>query len=302
MTPIFARCFPPSARVVLVHGGAGFVPEAARKTHAAGCLRAARAGATVLMGGGSALDAACEAVRVLEDDPSFNAGTGACLDETGRLALDAAVMDGATLRVGAITCLPAFKNPVQIARRLLDVGGPLLLAGEGARIFASNQGFFPEDEATMITELARLRLEEARTTGESVGFAGGTVGAVARDEAGHVAAATSTGGKTNKKLGRVGDSPLVGAGTYADDAEGAASGTGDGEAFIRLLLARYATAALIGSDGKRAAESAIERLGARLDARGGLILVSKDGHASFARNTVTMGYAVVGDGLEESGT
>lgn len=300
MRPTFARTFAPSRHVLIVHGGAGFVPESSRIAHAAGCLRAARAGAEVLAKGGSALDAVCVAVTLLEDNPSFNAGTGACLDETGHLALDAAVMDGPTLRAGAVTCLPAFANPVQIARKLLDVGGPVLLSGEGARAFAERHGFVRANEAAMITEVARARLEDARMKGESAGFAGGTVGAVARDLEGHVAAATSTGGKTNKAFGRVGDSPILGAGTYADDETGAASATGDGEAFMRLVLAQYATSRLPGSD--EAARATIDHLAQRLGAQGGIILVSQDGCASFARNTVTMGYAVVGEGIEESGT
>ncbi len=300
MRSIVSRVFPVQRHVVLVHGGAGLVPEASREAHARGCLAAARAGNLVLTRGGSALDAACEAVRVLEDDPSFNAGHGACLDETGHLALDAAVMDGASLAAGAVACLPAFANPVQIARKLLDVGGPVLLAGEGAELFAKTHGFVRADEAAMITTVARERLAEAKATGESAGFAGGTVGAVARDTSGHVAAATSTGGKTNKAKGRIGDSPLVGAGTYADDDEGAASGTGDGEAFIRLMLARHATLGLARGEDE-AAKLTIAHLGDRLRALGGVILVSKEGRASFARNTVTMGYAVVGDSLEESG-
>jgi len=299
MKNVVARAFEPSANVVLVHGGAGHVPEASRAAHARGCLAAARAGHDVLAEGGSALDAVCAAVRVLEDDPSFNAGHGACLDETGHLALDAAVMCGATLAAGAVACLPPYTNPVQIARRLLDEGGPVLLAGAGADAFARARGFAPEAEERLVTALARERLAEAKRTGESVGFAGGTVGAVARDRSGHVAAATSTGGKTNKAWGRIGDSPLLGAGTYADDAEGAASGTGDGEAFIRLVLARHATFAA--ARDPEAARKAIEHLGHRLGARGGIILVSPEGRASFARNTPTMGYAVVGDGVEEAG-
>lgn len=300
MKSIVSRVFAPQRHVVLVHGGAGLVPEASREAHARGCLAAARAGNLVLARGGTALDAACEAVRVLEDDPSFNAGHGACLDETGHLALDAAVMDGATLAVGAVACLPPFANPVHIARKVLEQAGPVLLAGEGAARFAKEHGFAPADEATMITAVARARLAEAKATGESAGFAGGTVGAVARDAEGHVAAATSTGGKTNKAYGRIGDSPLVGAGTYADDAEGAASGTGDGEAFIRLMLARHATLGLARGDDE-AARHTIEHLGTRLRALGGVILVDREGRASFARNTTTMGYAVCGDALEESG-
>ncbi len=293
--------YAPAERVLVVHGGAGSVPLASRAAHAAGCLRAARAGYAVLAAGGSALDAVCAAVVVLEDDPMFNAGTGACLDETGALALDAAVMEGEGLRAGAVTCLPAYANPVRIARRLLDDDGPVLLAGEGAQRYAAEAGFTAAPSGAMITAAARENLAHAKAHGASLGWAGGTVGAVARDARGHVAAATSTGGKSNKRLGRVGDSPLLGAGTYADDLGGAASATGDGEAFMRLVLAKDAVdAAGRGSDG--AAAEAIERLGARLGARGGIILVSAAGRASFARNTDTMGFAVVGDGIEDSGT
>lgn len=300
MKDVFSRAYPRARYVILVHGGAGLVPEAARARHASGCLAAARAGARILEGGGSALDAVCAAVTVLEDDPSFNAGHGACLDETGHLSLDAAVMDGETLRVGALACLPPYANPVQIARKLMEAHGPVLLAGEGAAKFAKENGFSPMEESRMVTAVARERLAEAKARGVASGFAGGTVGAVACSLEGHVAAATSTGGKTNKALGRIGDSPLVGAGTYADDGEGAASGTGDGEAFIRLLLARRATMALK-DEPDTAARRAIEALGGRTGALGGVILVSPRGEASFARNTPTMGYAVVGDGLEDSG-
>lgn len=292
--------FPASDHVVLVHGGAGAVPEASRASHAAACLRAARAGAEVLRAGGRALDAVCAAVRVLEDDPLFNAGTGACLDESGALSLDAAVMDGERLDAGAVACLPAFTNPVLIARRVLEAGGPVLLSGDGARAYAVAEGFAPAGEG-MITPAARANLADAKARGAALGWAGGTVGAVARDARGHVAAATSTGGKTNKRVGRVGDTPILGAGTYADDALGAASGTGDGEAFMRLLLSKSAVDALAAGHAD-AARQVIARLGERLGALGGILLVSPRGEASFARNTETMSYAVVGPAFEECGT
>lgn len=297
---IVSRVYPAAQRVVVVHGGAGLVPATAHPAHVGGCRAAAARGYAALVAGASAVDAACEAVHALEDDPSFNAGHGACLDETGRLALDAALMCGHTLAAGAVACLPAFSNPIRIARAILDEGGPVLLAGDGAADFALRRGFSRADEDAMITALARERLALAKATGEAAGFAGGTVGAVVRDARGHVAAATSTGGKTNKARGRIGDSPLVGAGTYASDEEGAASGTGDGEAFVRLQLARHATLGLRAGRAE-AARDAIELLGARLDARGGIVLVAPDGRASFARNTPTMGFAVVGDGLDDAG-
>ncbi|MBK6459638.1 MAG: isoaspartyl peptidase/L-asparaginase [Myxococcales bacterium] len=298
--PIRFERFPASEHVVLVHGGAGAVPEASRAAHAAGCLRAAHAGAEVLRAGGRALDAVCAAVIVLEDDPLFNAGTGACLDESGALSLDAAVMDGQRLDAGAVACLPAFANPVRIALRVLEAGGPILLSGEGARVYAVAQGFAPAGDA-MVTSAARANLADAKTRGATLGWAGGTVGAVARDARGHVAAATSTGGKTNKKIGRVGDTPILGAGTYADDALGAASATGDGEAFMRLLLSKSAVDALAAGRAD-AAREVIAHLGARLGALGGILLVSPRGEASFARNTETMSYGVVGPGFEVCGT
>lgn len=295
--------YPASRTVVLVHGGAGEVPEASRAAHAAGCLAAARVAHALLLAGGSALDAVCAAVRVLEDDPRFNAGTGASLDASGALSLDAAVMDGRTLRAGAVACLPPFRHPIDVARRLVDEsesGGPVLLASGGARAFAEASGFVAAPPESMITELAKQKLAEAKRSGISAGFAGGTVGAVARAADGSLAAATSTGGKSNKPVGRIGDSPLPGAGTYADDTLGACSGTGDGEAFMRLVLAHRAVTLL--ERDPRAAERAIGELGSRLGALGGLLLVSPRGEASFARNTVTMGFAVVGEGLEDSGT
>lgn len=296
--------YPASRTVVLVHGGAGEVPEASRPAHAAGCLAAARAAHALLVAGASALDAVCAAVRVLEDDPRFNAATGASLDASGALSLDAAVMDGRTLQAGAVACLPPFRHPVDVARRLLDdsaSGGPVLLSAAGAKAFAEASGFVAAPGGSMITELAKQKLAEAKRSGVSAGFAGGTVGAVARAADGSLAAATSTGGKSNKPVGRIGDSPLLGAGTYADDRLGACSGTGDGEAFMRLVLAHRAVT-LLGQGDPRAAEAAIGELGARLGALGGLLLVSPRGETSFARNTVTMGFAVVGEGIEDSGT
>lgn len=276
---------------ILVHGGAGDVAEASRERHAEGTRRAAAAGFAVLEAGGSSLDAVQAAVTVLEDDPVFNAGTGACLDATAHIALDAAVMRGSDLAAGAVCALSSFKNPVAIARAALDVGGPILYAGQGADAFAIASGFARYDEALMITQAAKERLVAVRA-GESDGWAGGTVGAVARDAAGHVAAATSTGGKVGKRVGRVGDSPILGAGTYADDECGAISNTGDGEAFMRLCLAKTV---LDWMRGGAAAEDAARR-GLELAARrarglGGTIVVTPAGHVAWARTTATMSWA-----------
>ncbi len=202
---------------VLVHGGAGHVPAERRPRHIEGCARASRAGAEILARGGSALDAVEIAVRVLEDDPSFNAGTGACLNAEGRVEHDASIMSGIDLRAGAVCALSGFANPIAIARAVLDDGRHVLYAAEGARAFAAAHRFVEVDPAALVTEAARAAWEAAKRSGAAAGWAGGTVGAVARDASGHVAAATSTGGTMNKRPGRVGDSPLIGAGCFADD-------------------------------------------------------------------------------------
>ncbi|MBK8996079.1 MAG: isoaspartyl peptidase/L-asparaginase [Myxococcales bacterium] len=284
---------------LLVHGGAGDVPEARVERHVEGCRLAAAAGRAVLAAGGSALDAAEAAVLVLEDDPVFNAGTGACLTSDGTLELDACVMEGTELRAGAVCALPPFKNPIAIARAVLSEGGHVLYAAEGARAYALRAGFAPAAPESMITELARAKLAEAVASGKVSGWAGGTVGAVARDVHGHVAAATSTGGMVGKRPGRVGDSPLVGAGTYADDLGGAASATGHGEGIIRVALCGAAVAAL--GEGREPEGVAVARIAAmheRVGATGGLILVTRDGKLGWARSTRTMSWAAAWDGSE----
>ena len=284
----------PSAWALLVHGGAGDVPQAAAFAHVAGCERAAAAGAKILAAGGSALDAVQRAVEVLESDPLFNAGTGACLDADGRLALDASIMDGAGLRAGAVCALPAFEHPIAIARRVMEDTPHVLLAGEGATRFAIAQGFARADENAMITAASRQRWELTRGRDGVEGWAGGTVGAVARDAAGHVAAATSTGGMVNKRVGRIGDSPLIGAGTYADDEAGACSTTGHGEAMIRILAAKTAVDGMRDGRPEASARAALAHMHARTAQTGGVILVGKDGSLGLARTTRTMSWAAVG--------
>jgi beta-aspartyl-peptidase (threonine type) len=279
--------------VVLVHGGAGDVPEASRAAHAEGCRVAAARGLARLLETGSALEAAMRAVEVLEDDPRYNAGTGACLDERGELALDAAIMEGTSLRAGAVCAMPAFVHPIQVARAVLDDGRHVLYAGEGAARFAEERGFARAEPASMITAAARERLENVLAGRAERGWAGGTVGAVACDARGRVAAATSTGGMVAKRAGRVGDSPILGAGTYADDETGAASATGEGEAVLRLVLTRHVCELLRGgASPEEAARAGIERLGARLGASGGLIVVDAQGRVGHARNTQTMSWGL----------
>lgn len=285
--------------VVLVHGGAGDVPEGSRAAHAEGCRLAAIAGLAALRETGSALEAVVRAVRVLEDDPRFNAGTGACLDEDGALSFDASIMEGTTLRAGAVCAMPAFRNPILIAQAILADGRHVLYASDGAARFAREHGFVPAEPASMITEAARERLAKVLAGRADRGWAGGTVGAVACDARGRVAAATSTGGMVAKRAGRVGDSPILGAGTWADDESGAASATGEGEAILRLGLTRHACDLLrAGLTAQEAVDAAIAQLGQRLGASGGLILVDARGRVGHARNTATMSWGLARDGEE----
>lgn len=286
---------------ILVHGGAGNVPEASREAHARGCRAAAEAGAEILARGGSAMDAAERAVQVLEDDPRFNAGTGACLTEDETIELDASIIDGETLRAGAVCALPPFKNPILVARAVLEEGRHVLYAAEGAARFAKAHGFVPSTLEAMTTEAARKHLEAARARQAAEGFAGGTVGAVARDARGHVAAATSTGGTTNKRAGRIGDSPILGAGNYADDGAGACSVTGQGEFVMRTCLAKTAIDWMReGAPPKYAAMTAIQYLATRTGGRGGLILMGPRRDLGWARSTDTMSWAAMADGWTEA--
>ena len=263
---------------IVVHGGAGQLAESEAEAHFAGCRAAARIGADVLRAGGSALDAVVAAVAALEDDPLFNAGTGAAPNRAGEVELDAALMDGEALRYGGVAALPPFANPIRIARAVLDDGEHILLAGEGAAAFARERGFAPSSSQALVRRRARAST--------------GTVGAVALDAAGHLAAATSTGGTANKRVGRVGDSPLPGCGTYADDRRAAVSCTGPGEPIARVLLAR-ATAERVaaGADPDSAARAALAELAERTGARAGLIVLDRAGRFAALHTTPAMSWA-----------
>jgi beta-aspartyl-peptidase (threonine type) len=300
--PIVSRGGDPQGACVLVHGGAGDVPEERRVLHAEGCRRAARAAAEVLRDGGRAIDAVERAVRVLEDDPLFNAGTGACLDEDGHVELDASIMEGSRLRAGAVCALAGFAAPVAIARAALEDGRHVLYAAHGARRFALARGFVEVPEEALVTPAARAALEAVRAGTRATGWAGGTVGAVARDASGGTAAATSTGGMIAKRAGRVGDSPLIGAGTYADDTEGAVSTTGHGEGMIRLGAARLAALAMgRGSSAEDAVRATIEALRSRVGASGGAIGIDRGGRWGWSRSTATMSWAKVDASGEDGG-
>ncbi len=272
--------------VILIHGGAGrAVPELA-EVRKAGIREAALSGWRVLSAGGSAVEAVEQAVRVLEDDPSFNAGRGACLNRHGDIELDASIMDGRDLAAGAIGAVKQIANPVTLARAVMKAGRHIMLVGEGARRFAAEVGINECAPDALVTGRQRGRWATRR---EAQGEGCGTVGAVARDRAGHLAAATSTGGLPFKAPGRVGDSALIGCGTYADDQLGAASCTGDGEAIIRLVLARTALEFLrTGEEPMGAARRAVELLTTRTGADAGIILLDPRGRIGFANNTAQM--------------
>jgi L-asparaginase / beta-aspartyl-peptidase len=288
---------------IVVHGGAGDLtsddpassggPGAPRLE---GVRRACAAGWSILAAGGSALDAVEAAVRTLEDDPAFNAGTGATLTAAGDVELDASIMDGASLRCGAVAVVRDVKNPISLARAVMERSHHVLLAGPGASAFAREIGVPSHDNALLVTRAQRARWEAARKGAQA--SKSGTVGAVARDALGHLAAATSTGGMSMKRPGRVGDTPIIGCGTYADDALAAVSCTGHGERIIQLTLARHA-ADLVGrgASAMEAAREATALLGRRVQGTGGLIVVGPAGEVGFAHNTPVMSRAwTAGDG------
>lgn len=271
----------PPSYALIVHGGAGRFADDERTPARAGCERAASVGAEILSKGGSALDAVTAAVQILEDDPLFNAGTGAVLNREGDVELDASIMSGHDLRAGAVAAVREIANPIALARRLLETGPPVLLVGAGAHAFARAQGFTFVPARTLVTprQAARWRAQH------------GTVGAVARDGNGHIAAATSTGGLWAKLPGRVGDSALICAGTYADGYAGI-SCTGNGEAIIRAGLARMTALWLAaGSDAATAARRAVAWMDENLRADVGLIVVDAHGRLGYARNTDAMAIA-----------
>jgi len=286
------------APVLLVHGGAGDTPLDRRPAQAEGCRGAAELGARVLAAGGTALDAVVAAVAALEEDPLFNAGRGASLNETGAVELDACVMEGAQRRAGAVAALAPVESAVRVARAVLEDGRHVLLAGEGAARFAEGRGFRLLAPDALITDQARARLEGFRrgeVTGNWAGGAGDTVGAVALDGRGGVASATSTGGTVGKRAGRVGDSPIPGAGAWAEDGVGACSTTGAGEAILRSALALRAVDLLrAGVPAPEAAWAAVAAFGrAPVRGAGGLILVDARGRVGMAWNTATMSHALV---------
>lgn len=268
---------------ILVHGGAGPRVAEIEAAAEAGCAAAAAAGWAVLAGGGGALDAVVAAVMAMEDDASFNAGVGSCLTADGRVEMDASLMDGARHAGAGVGIVTAVRNPIRLAHALLLDGRHVLVAGAGAEAFARTCGLPTAPPESFITARQRRRWK-ARLQSE-----GGTVGAVAVDRDGHVAAATSTGGLLGKLPGRIGDSAILGAGTYADDRAGAASATGHGEAIIIAGLARAAVDALrSGRHPARVADAAVTELTEHSGAAVGLILVDRSGRHGAAHSAERM--------------
>jgi beta-aspartyl-peptidase (threonine type) len=280
---------------LVIHGGSGsmrretldpLVEQQARS----GLEQALEVGASLLAGGGGALDAVETAVRSLEDHPSFNAGRGSVLTHDGHVELDAAIMDGKGRRAGAVAGLRTTRSPIGLARLLLEHGPHVFLSGRGADQFAREAGLEQVENAWFELPERRRQLREFVEQGgfdDDIKY--GTVGAVAVDSAGHVAVATSTGGLTAKRWGRVGDSPLIGSGTYADDRAAAVSATGSGEYFIRAVAAhQVASRVALSREPLQQAVDAVLADIAALGGKGGLIAVSPQGEAAWGFTTPGM--------------
>lgn len=283
---------------LVIHGGAGVIerdrisPEEDAAIRAA-LNRALDAGVAILSDGGAALDAVEAAVRVLEDDPHFNAGRGSVYTYEGRIEMDASIMDGRDRNAGAVTGVVATRNPIGLARAVMEKSPHVFLSREGADRFSLEQGLEQAPATWFETAERRRQLDELRARPDSEQFdvhlKYGTVGAVALDRHGHVAAGTSTGGLTGKRWGRIGDSPIIGAGCFADDRGCAVSGTGAGEYFIRVGVGHAISDAVrIGHDDAQAAADAAMADVAALGGSGGVIVVTPSGEGVFSFNTPGM--------------
>ncbi|HMG86450.1 MAG TPA: isoaspartyl peptidase/L-asparaginase [Terracidiphilus sp.] len=308
---------------LLVHGGAWAIPNDAAAAHENGVRNALEAGYRILTRGGAAIDAVEAAVTVLEDDPTFDAGRGSFLTSDGRVQLDALLMDGGRMKAGGVACVERLRNPIQAARLVLEQSPHVYFVGAGAEEFAQSHGMALIENAELVLDRERERLKVARER-EAAGlvdatFSGleddkgpetalprvidashDTVGAVALDTHGNIAAATSTGGTLNKTPGRVGDSSLIGCGCYADNMSAAVSLTGWGEPIMKLVLGKWATDRVAaGTAPEFAAREAISYLHNRLGGHGGIILLGPDGRFGIAHNTPAMAWGLAtANGLE----
>jgi beta-aspartyl-peptidase (threonine type) len=308
------------APILLVHGGAWAIPADAAAAHETGVRNALETGHRILARGGSALDAVEAAVTVLEDDPTFDAGRGSFLTSDGRVQLDALLMDGGRMKAGGVACVERLRNPIQAARLVLEKSPHVYFVGPGAEQFAHLHGMALIENAELVLdrERERLKVAQAREAAglEDITFSGhilhddkspetafphdparfashDTVGAVALDARGYLAAATSTGGTLNKPPGRVGDSSLIGCGCYADNLSAAVSLTGWGEPIMKLVLGKWATDRVAnGTPPEIAARESISYLFNRLGGHGGIILLGPDGRFGLAHNTPAMAWGI----------
>jgi beta-aspartyl-peptidase (threonine type) len=311
----------PNDPVLVVHGGAWAMPDDMVEAHLVGVRAALAAGWRVLAAGGAAVDAVEEAVVIMEDDETFDAGRGSFLNRDGRVQMDALIMDGATLRAGGVGCVERVRNPVRAARKILSESPHVYFVSEGAERFAAEHGvaLCRNEELVIAREVERLReyqakiptsrAEDAREMGHPPGsemfapeISHDTVGAVALDRAGNIAAATSTGGTLNKAPGRLGDSSLIGCGCYADNLSAAVSTTGWGEPIMKLVLAKWtADRVSAGNLPEWAAQEAMNLLQQRLNGHGGIIVLNAHGQFGIAHNTPRMAWALKTLRTEDAG-
>jgi L-asparaginase / beta-aspartyl-peptidase len=315
--------------ILVLHGGAWAIPDDSAAAHESGVRKALEAGYAVLSGGGAAVDAVEAAVTVLEDDPTFDAGKGSFLTSDGRVQLDALLMDGGRMKAGGVACVERLRNPIQAARLVLEKSPHVYFVGTGAEEFAHAHGMLLIENSELVLERERERLEQAKQR-EAAGLADDTfcgleddkspetavaraaeseefnshdtVGAVALDVHGNLAAGTSTGGTLNKTPGRVGDSSLIGCGCYADNLSAAVSLTGWGEPIMKLVLGKWAVDRVAnGTAPELATREAMSYLYSRLGGRGGIILLGPDGRFGMAHNTPAMAWGVATEKSMQTG-
>ncbi|MGD0056628.1 MAG: isoaspartyl peptidase/L-asparaginase [Methanomassiliicoccales archaeon] len=292
---------------IIVHGGAWDIPENAHEAHKSGCLRAADIGYHALAYGESALDAVEGAVRSMEEDPTFDAGRGSFLNSEAEVEMDAMIMEGRNLNFGSVAAVQSIRHPITLARKVMDLSPHCMIVGEGALKFARQVGMETVTTADLLTEreLERWKSIKAKRKYEHRRiFEGepkplekrGTVGAVALDTNGLIAAATSTGGTPNKLPGRVGDSPIVGCGTYADNRSAGVCATGLGESLMKIVPARRVCEDIEkGMNPMNAASETINHLGERVDGLGGVIVLDRNGKIGYSFNTPYMACAFINE-------
>ncbi|XP_066552810.1 isoaspartyl peptidase/L-asparaginase isoform X1 [Amia ocellicauda] len=282
--------------VIVAHGGAGYILPDREASAIAGVREAVLHGYSILQRGGTALDAVEETVVLLENNPKFNAGCGSVLNELGEVEMDAIIMDGKTLNSGAVSAIRRIANPIKLSRLVMEKTSHLCLTDQGASRFAKEMGIPEVPEESLITEYSRMRWQKLKESGldpvETQMGKTGTVGAVAIDSEGNIASATSTGGMLNKMVGRVGDTPCIGCGAYADNQVGAVSPTGHGEAIMKVTLSRLILFHMEqGKSPKEAADAALGYMYERVQGLAGVVVVDKTGDWSARFNSRQMSWA-----------